>query len=318
MRPAVKICLVIGAFIAVCAAGIFWRLHQVAARKPEAVEAAPPVKNQMAAARSRLASKPTPSPEMPANLPERITPAFQADPSISERVKTVHALGTTLSSKEISALYAYLLTPGSPVAATRQNENWLRNEMLNQLAEQETLPSGLADVLLAIYQDPQQDVVMRDYAVQRMTPVYERASSEEKAALRQALWQATGETDGSIAGTALLALQELAQTSEGLERNRVAETALQLATDEQCGELSRITAIQVCGQMGVNQAETLMLQLAQNASSIPLRISAIAALGDLGSNQSETYLRQVAWNADARLQLAAESALQRLHKRRGT
>ena len=136
--------------------------------------------------------------------------------------------------------------------------------------------------------------------------------------MRQALWQAAEETDSSIAGTALLALNDLAQNNAEFEKDKIARTALKLAGNEQCGELARITAVQICGQTDATQAAPLILQLAQNAGSIPLRITAIAALGDLGDRSAEGFLQQIAAGNEDRLKPAAESALKRLNKRLGT
>jgi hypothetical protein len=237
----------------------------------------------------------------------------------SERVAAVHAIKEALNSEEIRAFYGYLLAPAhNQDQDDRVQENWLRNEMLDKLVRQPTLPAGLPDVLVAIYQDQDQDVVMRDYAVQHMTPAYAQAGADEKASLQQALWQAAQETDSSIAGTALLSLNDLAQSSAEFDQNQIAQTALKLAGDDQCGELARITAIQICGRMGVTQALSVALQLAQQAGSVPLRITAIAALGDLGDQNVETFLQQIAAGDEDRLKPAAVSALKRLNKRLGT
>jgi hypothetical protein len=241
----------------------------------------------------------------------------EAGMTFEERVRAVHAIHGELTGPEIESFYRYLRMPATN-SPELENEHWLRNDMMDKLAGQPTLPAGLPNELVAIYQDKNQDVVMRDYAIQHMNPAYAQAGSEEKAALRQALWQATDESDSSIAGTALLALNNLAQNNSEFEKDKIAGTALKLAEDEQCGELSRITAVQICGRTGATRAELLALQLAQSAPSIPLRITAIAALGDLGDRSVETFLQQIAAGSEDRLKPAAESALKRLNKRLGT
>jgi HEAT repeat protein len=90
-----------------------------------------------------------------------------------------------------------------------------------------------------------------------------------------------------------------------------------MAGDERCGELSRITALQLCGRMGIQQAAPLLLQLAQNAKSVPLQIAAIAALGDVGNDEAQNYLRQLASQPETRLGPALETALKKLNQRRG-
>jgi hypothetical protein len=232
-------------------------------------------------------------------------------------VKGVRALPASLTAEEIHSFYTYLMAPASSNAEDREQENWLRNVMMDKLADAPVLPAGLAGVLVAIYQDHTQDVVMRDYAIQHMTAVYARTSAEDKAALQQTLWQAVEEIDSSIGGTALLVLRDLAQDHNEIDPTRLGEAALKLAQDARCSELSRITAIQVCGRMSLFQAAPLALELARDAESIPMRVSAIAALGDLGNQEARAFLQQVTAGTENRLKLATESALKRLTKRLG-
>jgi hypothetical protein len=263
---------------------------------------------------------PSPKPPAPATIPEHILPIVTATPQtrFAERVKMVRALNADLKPNEVQAFYAYLLAPAQSSTGERQGENWLRNVILDKLVEQSNPSADLPAVLVSIYQNQEQDIVMRDYAVQHMNPAYPRANEEEKTALSRALWQATEETDSSIAGTALLALNDLARNHPEFNRDQIAQTALKLAGDEHCGELARITAVQLCGQKQVTQAATLVLQLAQSASSMPLRIAAIAALGDLGDQDAETFLQGIAAGGEDRLKPAAQTALKRLEKRLGT
>ena len=273
---------------------------------------------------------------------ERIRFAVNPDSNVgfAERVQAIRAIKTELTGPEVDGFARYLLAP-SQDEQNQGGENWLRNELLNKLLQQMVLPAALPDLLVAIYQDTAQDVVMRDYAVQHMAPAYERVSPPEQAKLQAALWRATAETDTSIAGTALLALLEVVGgsgsvlTDSGLRRAaevatatqagadatervppvdkvRLAQTALNLAADDRCGELARITAVQVCGRLGVGQALPIIEQLSQEAESIPLRIAATAALGDYATLDAINVLSRVANSSDSRQALAAQSALNRI------
>ncbi|HTI98993.1 MAG TPA: HEAT repeat domain-containing protein [Dongiaceae bacterium] len=206
-----------------------------------------------------------------------------------------------------------MLTPETAVPPYADGEHWLRNELLDKLVSQPVLPADLAQLLVAIHQDTNQSPVMRDYAIQHVTPVYGQENGTEQAMLQATLWQTTQESDSGIAGTALLALQQLAQTDAGLERDRIGETALKLAGDDHASELARITAIQVCGRLTVTQAGPEALALAQDASqSTPLRLAAIATLGELGGAQVKPVLEQIAAGSEPRLKPAALVALQHL------
>lgn len=299
-------------------------------QKSSAGRPQPITQNSLAGASPTSKAQPAPDSSTPAQRqqPHRASVAVpeslrlivhpEGEAGYGERVTAVRSIRRNLTTEEIHAFYGYLLGPAPADAADREQENWLRNVMMDKLVEQPTVPADLPEVLISIFQDHAQDVVMRDYAVQHLNPIYGQAAAETKAAIRQALWQAAGETDTSIAGTALLALNDLAQNNAEFDRNQIQQTALKLADDGQCGELARITAVQICAQMGVTQAAASVLQLAQSATSIPLRITAIAALGDLGGAAVVPYLREIAEGDEDRLKPAAESALKRLKKRLGT
>jgi hypothetical protein len=267
-------------------------------------------------------------------VPERLRLAFSGSVRFSERVAAVRAIHTSLTAAERDALYRYLRTPANN-PPDRDRENWLRNEFMDKLVQQADVPPGLADLLVAVHQDTTQDPVMRDYAVQQMPPIYDRVSSESQATLNETMWQATEETGSSIAGTALLALLEVAgpRPSSGDvvgappaavasavpadDYARLAQAALRLASNDRCGELARITAVSVCGRMQVEQALPVVEQLAQTAPSMPLRIAATAALGDLGDPAATETLTNLVNSSDQRQAFAAQSALNRLATRSG-
>ena len=254
-----------------------------------------------------------------------------------KRLGAVHALGTKLGGAEIAALSKYLLTPSRADAPDRQSENWLRNDIMDKLVKQEPIHAGLADLLVGIYNDRSQDVALRDYAVQHLPTAYEKMSNVEQLAVRQTLWQATKETDNGIAGTALLALREIVNpvTPSGdvirenggtsfnsnpamidpAARTQLMQTALRLAADDLCGGPARITAVAICGQMGLHESLPVVTQLAQTAPDISLRIAAIAALGEVGDASSAAVLIQLSKSGNRRLQPAIVTAMRRWNNR---
>jgi hypothetical protein len=320
MKPLFKATLVLGATLIVGSitfwmAGRSYRAHESAASLPSSspTNVPPLVVSPIPAIRRPVTAA-------PASLPAAKQPVAPTTPAatFAERVKRVHELPRNLSGQDIQAFLAYLAVPAASVPADRSRENWLRNEMMDKLVETPALPSGLVQVLVSIYQDPAQDVVMRDYAVQHMGPVYARAGAPEQAVLQTALWQAAEETASSVAGTALLVLSDLAPDYREFERGKLEKVALRLAGDDHCGELSRITALQVCGRLGLKEASPVMLQLARTAGSVPLQIAAIAALGDVGNEEARACLRQLAQQPEPRLEPALETALRKLNERLGT
>jgi hypothetical protein len=242
----------------------------------------------------------------------------------AERVRDIRSIQASLTATEMEAFSRYLQTPVRD-SQRSDGENWLRNTMLDALVQQRTLVPGLAGSLVALYQDISQDPVMRDYAIQHMAPIYDRVSPEEQAGLRNALWQATGEVGNGIAGTALLALLNVSETDSTIDLGHLGETAFKLAVDDNTGELARITAVQVCGRLGVQKALRDIEQFAQQSPSMPLRIAATAALGDYammdnnpGSADAGDLLANLAQSSDSRQAVAVEAARRRIARTRSS
>lgn len=113
----------------------------------------------------------------------------------------------------------------------------------------------------------------------------------------------------------MLGLLRLSREYPEFDRGAIGETALRLAGDEQCGELTRITAVQVCGQMDLKKVVPVVRRLAVDAKSVVLRTSAIAALGQLGGGETLSLLERLASDANGRVAAAARSAAERVRKR---
>jgi len=312
MKPTVKLAALLGAVVVAGSVSVWLYLQLgrqreigAATPQPRRAEVSPPA-IPLANAKPALA---------PAAVQTIV--AVANTNSYADRVKAIRVLPAELPAEVIQAFFTYLFAPSPASTENREPENWLRNVLMDKLAESPALPAGLVGMLVAIYQDPAQDIVMRDYAVQHLTPVYAQASAEEKVAVQQTLWAAVAETDSSIAGTALLALRDLGEAHPEFEPTKLGAAALKLAEDDRSGELSRITAVQLCGRMGIHQVAPILRQLAQTSDNIPLQIAAIAALGDVGDAAERDYLRQLANQPEPRLRLALETALKKLNRRLG-
>jgi hypothetical protein len=295
----------------------------IATKRADNFEALETLKNREA----RLADSSTPTfvaPVVPPTVPGPLQRIGRPDANakFAERLEAVKQLGAKLTSEEIKALYDYLLMPNSATAAGHRSEELLRNNLMNRLAEQETLPADFAKVLIRIYNDRRQDAVIRDYAVQHLSAAYARLNDQEQTNAMEAFWQATKERDSSIAGTALLALTQITSESAPAAAspthlasvNKLAQTVVAVAENDNSGELARITAVSLCGRLHLVEALPITNSLVDSAESIPLRIAAIAALGDFGSPAAKAALERLSVNSDPRLKMAAGSALRRLGK----
>ena len=119
--------------------------------------------------------------------------------STAERLRQVHALPDDLSAADREAVARYL-----KYGENSDIELVIKNDLMNKLRNQKTLPPELTGVLLDLYSDRKQNITVRIYALQHLRPQYELTRD---AAIRQAFYDALNETDNEIAGGALLALR---------------------------------------------------------------------------------------------------------------
>jgi HEAT repeat protein len=248
----------------------------------------------------------------------------QESPAV--RWAAVRALGTRLNQAERTALYDYLrgheLDPPGPMRGV------IKNDVILALKSQEPPPKELAGVLLSMFHDQAQDPVIRNYALQHLGTWYERVA--EKTQVLDALWAGTGDIDASIQGTALIALGRLVQGNASsepppagyangggqLDVTRLTLVASTLATDSVANDVARLTALQVCAELGIKEALPTAVSLAEGAASTPLRMSAVAAVGALGGPEQAPLLNRLVAADDPRIQTAARAALRRLEARR--
>jgi hypothetical protein len=239
-----------------------------------------------------------------------------------EREKALQGLTGKLTDADRGALYDFLRQHDS--ADDRQLGQVLKNDLMNVLCQMEPPPQGLRELLSQIYQDGSQNIVLRDYALQHMAAFYRQMASasgvdDQADELKQAqstLWGALANTDSSMAGTALLGLSQLSQQGwPGFEQDKISAAALKLAGESTAGELTRITAFQVCASLGNKDALPAVQAAAQQGETIPVQISAIAALGTLGGSEQIPFLNGVLEGNIDRLKLPAQHALGRIEQR---
>jgi len=235
------------------------------------------------------------------------------------RLRAIGSLAGHLSDADWNGLQPFLLQPDG--LDKTQLGQVIKNELLDALCALNPPPAGLGEVLTRMYHDQQQNEVIRDYAVQHLGACYEQValqpdSTQALKVIQDTLWEAVNETSDSIGGTALLALKRLSQEYPGFDQNKIAATALQMAGDNQAGELTQITAYQVCAQLAVTNALPLLLAAAQNGPTIPVKMSAIGALGRLGGAEQILFLNRVLAGSQERLKPAAQHALEQIQQTR--
>ena len=232
--------------------------------------------------------------------------------------------GKKLGDADREAVYAFLRQKSG--LDNGQLEQVVKNRLMDVLCALNPPPPGLLDLLTQIHHDPDQNGVLRDYAVQHVAAFYQQMEiatdvdpqdkSTGLAAARKILWDALAETDSSIAGTALLGLTRLSKESPAaFDPRQIGGVAEQMAGPATLGELTRITAIQVCAQLNVQDALPVIQAAVQNGQTMTVRISAIGALGRLGGAEAIPLLNSVLQGTEERLKLPAQHALNQIENR---
>ena len=231
--------------------------------------------------------------------------------SYAARSRTIKALEINLSADEIQALYGFLDRKADADAATLGERNALKNDVVNALKMQQPMPADLASHLIAMFQDRSHDEVWRDYCIQHLGDIHANIQNpDEREQSCQVLWAAAAEKQGSIPGTALIALGNLCG-QKNFEKPRIAAQALAMVRAPDYGEPAKITALQICAKLG----ETAVLPDARKLTadgSVLIRVSAMACLGMLGDKSDLALLKVAESSTDIRLKTAAQTASQRL------
>ena len=239
--------------------------------------------------------------------------------STPRRAGALALVSTNLTEPDGQTLRGLLLR--SDPEDAEQGGQVFKNQLLDALCALNPPPPWLGETLVQMYRDRSQNEVIRDYAVQHLAAYYEQMeltqpdASQTRQPAQAVLWEALSETDSSIAGTALLALNRLSAGRAEFDRTRLGAEALRLAQEGGAGDLSRATAFQVCAQLGIDEALPVLERAARQARSMPLRISAVGALGVLGSAQAKPILSELQTSGETELKLPVTQALKGLERK---
>ncbi|MBN2161665.1 MAG: hypothetical protein JXR25_09780 [Pontiellaceae bacterium] len=193
-----------------------------------------------------------------------------------------------LSSDDVAALRDMLTWPNDrfPEGMRDIEINAVKNDVLDRLLRQNTLPEGIGLQLAEMASNPDNDPVWRDYCVQFMQPFYERYSdvlatkstkgheedvsqaarlpsdaqdrraaggtdTDELGAVQEAMFAALDERDSTIAGTSLIGLELLSRTHDEFDREAITDSALEIASDESASAASRMTALRLSSNLAI-------------------------------------------------------------------
>jgi len=226
------------------------------------------------------------------------------------RVDLLKSLELPLSEEEKDEIYAFFQATEPPAEMPVESWRWLMDEIFSLLRHDGTDNAKFASGLAGVYRNSSGDPIIRDYAVQHLGHLLSAEGPPEL--IVSVLRDAASETQNTIAGTALLALNQ--NFPQDLQTSA---QAVQLASDPETHLTSRLTALQVAAAQRNPEALPVALTLAQDSTQpVSLRVSAIAAVAHLGSSQDQATLQNLVLSRNLRIKSASSSALQKLTQER--
>jgi len=133
------------------------------------------------------------------------------------------------------------------------------------------------------------------------------------------MFSALDERDSTIAGTALIGLENLSRTHEEFDRETIVAKASEIALDETASAASRLTALRLASQVseekGVESGESAAdaaRSIAQTGETVLLRSAAIVTLGEVGSHDDRELLESYLLDGNKQIADAAKMALAKM------
>ncbi len=243
-------------------------------------------------------SPPAPSPDTAGKLRSGVAAAINRRPDTAweRRLALVRGLPADLTPDETSALLAALMEPCPPGVSAAVHSSYL-HEIACRLQGQAAVRESFARALATLARDPRGDPTTRDYAIQHLRQVWQRADAQP--ALREsvaATFREFADLDPAIAASALLSLHLLGTAPvSGTAATASSHHAL---PDEELDPLlapvfaqppgsaasipARLTAARIAGERRLAAFRApLMAQLTNPAEHAMVRMAAANALGKI-------------------------------------
>lgn len=227
--------------------------------------------------------------------------------SVRERIALLNQK-SSVSDEEIEDLYRFLGDRSNETGLAEDDFYWLKNDIMGFLRLINPSDETYMDRLTALFADADQDLVVRDYALQHSS-VWAQENNRQSA-LEPLLRQGVHEKRSTIAGTALLAWNRV--DIENMNATEIGEHAVRISRDADYSLESRVTALQVAASYDLSQSALIAEGIIRdNLSEVLLKISAIRVLSEqeklqgpspilqeLGNNQEERLRKAVAANSN--------------------
>lgn len=231
-----------------------------------------------------------------------------------ERLDAVQSLYKGLSPSGAEALYQGIIAPAQPQGLPLQKWAALYNDVFNAINQMSEPLENYPERLIGLISEEARPAILRDYALQHLLSHTEfklDAEAREKV-LKEIEPLASAATETSLPATYLLGIWQPAGKPGYPTADAIGKQALSIAANPEAFTPNRISAIQICGQLGYKEALPLALEIAGDGNlKLALRSAAIATIGNLskGSEDDRRFLTKLKRWGHPRLQYAAQSAL---------
>ena len=179
----------------------------------------------------------------------RVLDVVAADSGLTsrERVNMLKDL-SVLSEEEQQTLFDAIYKDELPEGVSRASWNWIVDVMMISLRSKGGDPSEITQNLSKTFENTNIDLTVRDYALQHLGHLKGEGGDEQT--IHQTLNTARSSKEGTLAGTALLAIDNITNFEDlsNDEREARAQDAYAIAADSDYSLESRVTAIQVAAR----------------------------------------------------------------------
>ena len=233
------------------------------------------------------------------------------------RYKAINNLSKSMQLRDVAHFVAFLSKLPVDDKLKQSALATIKNNLADKLLAQTRFPDGLLEAFVKLVDDPKQGIIWRDYVLQKYPELLRWLHTlEDRKLIIAKLWKMTETKDKTFAGTALLGLMRLSKVNnEEANPEKLGKQALKVADDDTFSLASRITALQVSAMLGERGALPVARRIAGSKGEVMIRVSALAALGILGDYSDIVLLEQYKKGSEYRLRRAAQSALDKIHKR---
>ena len=190
---------------------------------------------------------------------------------VASQIESEERISLRVSAEEVG--------PGTSPAELASEKNQVMDDLLNQ----QQIPSDYGDVMVELYRDKSHDILTRDFAVQHIG-LYAQAlnrrgqydpKSAEAESCRSALFDAADETGTIVAAAAFRALSDVSEFDSSINARHLNNALVRCAADESASSAARIMAVQLCGERQVKESkESLRSIVSSSSTSKPLRLAA--------------------------------------------